>query len=517
MRPRDSRLTMDNAKDFVAAPQAGRASWVVPEAGRRDFRFCLIIFATLLFSYSFFYQKVWAPGNPNVTTRTALIISLLEDGSLSIDKFKGYTHDKALVNGHYYSDKAPGLALTALPVVAAARFVLKAAGVDVTTITEHGPTTIFYLFAEIATIVTAAFATACAAVAIYRVARRFGIGEAGAAFAAFGFGLATPAWGWATVFFGHMVAGSLMFVAFAILLSLEDRSLAAAQVGRRGFAVGAILAWAISVEFTAGPPCVLLALLGLSIARRPGGPGVARFVTGALIGGLVFLLPLLVYNKAAFASPFKIGYESVEGFEGMRQGFFGLTFPKPGVVASILFGPYRGLFWFSPILLASCWALAADMRLRRLPAVRATIVAIALYYVLLNGSYYYWDGGWSTAPRHLMPAVPFLSLPLAFVWEGAGSAGRGILGGLALLSAAIALVCTATTILSPTDYADPLFEYLLPRFVAGDIHTASLALGIHGLTGLLPVFAVWLAAAWMLGRLLRTRRVGAVQAGKALI
>jgi len=502
LRARGARLTMLRADAVPSQPIAAEASATTIEA-RRDRRLCLIVFLTLLFSYSFFYQQTWAPGNPNVTTRTAMIVSLLEDGVLNIDKFQTHTHDKAFARGHYYIDKAPGLSLTALPAVAAARFALKSLGVDVTTIDEKGPTTIFYLFGIIATIATVGVATAGAGVALYLAARGLGIGPPGALFGALSFGLATTAWGWATVFFGHMFAGSLMFIAFAIILAAGRRALTPAQAMRRGFAVGAILAWAIAVEFTAAPACAILAVLGATIARQAQPRVFMRLVLGAAAGGLLFLLPLLVYNGLAFASPFKIGYESVEGFEGMRQGFFGLTFPKPAVVARILFGPYRGLFWFSPILLASCWALATDSGLRRRPAIRLAIVAIALYYVALNGSYYYWDGGWSTGPRHLMPMVPFLAFPLAFLWDGAGRAGRAALLLLAALGAAIALVSVSVTTLSPADYADPLFDYLLPRFASGEIHTVARGAGIGGLAGLLPAAAVWLFAGWSAYRLLR--------------
>ena len=52
-----------------------------------------------------------------VITRVGLTVAIVEDGSLTIDRWAPDTVDKALVDGHYYADKAPGLSLLAVPPV----------------------------------------------------------------------------------------------------------------------------------------------------------------------------------------------------------------------------------------------------------------------------------------------------------------------------------------------------------------------------------------------------------------
>jgi len=49
-----------------------------------------------------------------------MVRAILEQKTLSIDAYHENTQDKALSRGHYYSDKAPGLALLAFPIAAAA-------------------------------------------------------------------------------------------------------------------------------------------------------------------------------------------------------------------------------------------------------------------------------------------------------------------------------------------------------------------------------------------------------------
>ena len=75
----------------------------------------LLIAAVLFLSYAYFYQGTgW-----NQDSHFALARALVERHTVSIDHYQNTTGDKAYYEGHYYSDKAPGLSLAALPAVAA--------------------------------------------------------------------------------------------------------------------------------------------------------------------------------------------------------------------------------------------------------------------------------------------------------------------------------------------------------------------------------------------------------------
>src|SRR5271170_1396457 len=86
----------------------------------------LLIGAVVLISYAYFYQG----GGWNQNSRFDLVRAVMEQGTLRIDAYHENTDDKAFANGHYYSDKAPGLALLAVPIAGATRPLLRAAGVD---------------------------------------------------------------------------------------------------------------------------------------------------------------------------------------------------------------------------------------------------------------------------------------------------------------------------------------------------------------------------------------------------
>src|SRR5258708_7418524 len=86
----------------------------------------LLIGIVTFVSYAYFYQG----GGWNQNSRFDLVRAILERGTLRIDAYRENTEDKTVANGHFYSDKAPGLVLLAVPAAAASRPVLRVAGVD---------------------------------------------------------------------------------------------------------------------------------------------------------------------------------------------------------------------------------------------------------------------------------------------------------------------------------------------------------------------------------------------------
>ena len=84
-------------------------------------RRALLILAVTFVSYAYFYEG----GGWNQNSRFDLVRAIVEQGTLRIDAYHENTQDKSFYQGHYYSDKAPGLVLLALPAAAIARPVLE--------------------------------------------------------------------------------------------------------------------------------------------------------------------------------------------------------------------------------------------------------------------------------------------------------------------------------------------------------------------------------------------------------
>ena len=445
------------------------------------------LFVLLFFTYGYFVQPI---ENAQVMTRLGLTLSLIEDKALTIDKFERYTKDKSPLNGHYYPDKPPGLSLLALPAVVVAREAIILTGHDPASIADSGPTTAFRIYAYVATVSTVGLLTALAAVFVLRVALALGVSLEGALFGALAFGLGTPAFGWATAFFGHAAAGALLFFAFSLIVLLMTSRAGFPSFLRWQVMIGALLGLAVSVEIIAAVAGSAIGLFALAQAAKRGHwQGAVAAAALLVLGGVVGLAPLLIYDTFAFGSPLNTGYANVVGFPGMNVGFFGISTPDIGVAEALLFGNYRGLLPLAPILFlvpVGWWLMAAKTSLRGVVVVS---LAVTFGYLAIGSGYYYWDGGAATGPRYLIPVLPFAGLALAFVWQ----IERLKLACCVLLvvSSLFSLICTSVDMFSSRAIASPFLDHLLPAFLNGNIHSIAGLAGLGGLPGLIPLVLIW--------------------------
>jgi hypothetical protein len=485
---------------------------------RRDRRTALVLGLLLLASFAYFYQA----GGWNQNSRFALVRAILEHHSLSIDPYQDATYDRALWRGHYYSDKAAGVSLLAVPPTAIARLLSRVVGVDAGS--DRGVAWTSY----VATVATSGVFTVLAAVLIFMVSRSWGFSQGAALFAATAFGVATPAWCYATLFMDHAVVAGALMLAFG-----------AAALGSDSFLtpwiVGLSAGFAVLCQIQAAPPAVLIGLFALSGSYRRGWPSLKPFLTRMCAGAAVMAIVFFAYNTAAFGSPLHIGYASEEGFDELRTaGIFGMSFPTACRMNEILFGSYRGILPLAPILAVmpiGLISLVGDER-RRLPAL--TALGVAAYYFLWNASYYYWEGGWAYGPRHVVPALPLLALGLPPLWDASKVWMRALLVAGWICGTALTLVAVSTTPQPPGFTSDcppvgdglhrPVADLLWPAFRDGDLALNNQSfttfradasklrdhpelhagwnlgeiVGLRGRASLLPLGAIWIAGCWIL-------------------
>lgn len=389
------------------------------------------------------------PFNPQHVTRIALALSLSE-GRVDIDQLARFTIDRSSFDGHYYADKPPGVSILSVPVVMATRAVLDGNGAT----GDPSDPAALETYIRIAAISIIALPAALAVLLVYLMALRLGASQGAAVFAACALAVGTPYFGWSSTFFAHSLSGAILVGAMA--LSVLNR-----PSGWVAPVAGLLLGFLLVVDITAAPAG---ALVGLFILLRS--EHRVRTFIGLAIGGLIGLAPLLIYNQLAFASPFRMGYSQVQGFEGMQQGFFGIGLPQPVVLGELLFGHFRGLLPLAPVLLLVPIGLVTMFRYLPTRSMAIVITGVVLSFLLINAGYYYWDGGSSTGPRHLVAALPLASLALAFAWPP-GWPAKAVALLLLIVSLFIALVVASVDPMSPPWLAEPFFGYLLPNFIQG--------------------------------------------------
>ena len=474
---------------------------------RTDRNLAVTLFFSLILTYSLFLQYA---KNVNALSREAVALSIVQDGTLSIDRFQEFTIDKAYFHDRFYSDKAPGMALLAIPVVYTTRLLLKTLGRDGPVIEKAKLTHYYSLYVYVSTVLTSGLFTAAAAAAMFLTARGLGATPVGALFGALSYGVATPAFGWATAFFGHAMAGAGLLLAFAAVVALERGSPSPRHPLVLGCCVGGLLGLVMIVEFTTIPAAAVTALFALRVAMGLDRGKRWRVVVCAFICGAVMLTPLGLYNYIAFGSPMHIGYESVVGFAAMKQGFMGVGVPKFDVLGQILLGRYRGLFIVSPVLFFSLSSPLDTWRRGLLSSEHFIyIIAIATSFVLINSGYYFWDGGCSIGPRFLTPMIPFLCLPLALQWSTSGRVFRSILIMAFTISIAFSLATTSVGMIDCIDSKSPLTESIIPRFLSGDLSSAIFrAIGWPTWVVMFPLIVIWTFTALIQKRLLQGGAIG---------
>jgi len=168
--------------------------------------------------------------------------------------------------------------------------------------------------------------------------------------------------------------------------------------------------------FTSEYPLFFVALvLGLFVLSRSDARRaltLARRAGAYIAGGIVGIVPLLLYNHFAFRSFTHLAYSDVPR---QKKGFFGITAPSLKALATLLFDS-RGLLTLSPVLIlggVGTWMLYR--RGRRAEAL--TITGICLCYVIYNSGYYLAFGGGFMGPRFLATMLPFLACPLSIAFK----------------------------------------------------------------------------------------------------
>jgi hypothetical protein len=323
----------------------------------------------------------------------------LNDDQTTIDRYQSNTGDKVFYKGHYYSARAPGLALFVLPFYNALNLVGAESWTDAHVAPPNHPgDEMIYLIGLWGNVLPGLLLM----VLVWRVAERYEPGYGVAAAVVLGLGTIVATF--SQMLFSHVFTAFLSFAAFWLMLREREGPPSAMLLAIAGLAMG----YAFSSEY----PTFFAALVlgGFLLSRRDSltPRGVLRRGGAYVAGGLVGIIPLLLYNHYAFRSWTHLAYSDVPR---QQKGFFGIGAPSLRVLSTLLLDS-RGLLTLSPVLIMG--AVGTVMLYRRGRRAEAlTIGAICVCFMGYNSGYYLPFGGGSVGPRFLITVLPFLAFPIA--------------------------------------------------------------------------------------------------------
>lgn len=390
-------------------------------------RFRLVFFLSVLFLGSWYLDRStgW-----NTVSRVGPALNLVLEGSWELGPYAEFTGDHAQVNGVNYSDKAPLPALLLVPVLWVAALFSDPASLTVTEQLRFG--------LGLGAFFLSALPFAWINLAIFRRLER----QRGAVW-----------WTLLATFGSFLLALSGTFFAeplTALFFLLAIHCILAHKYGRAGLATGAAFLCSYGMGLAG-------LLVGLLLLIRREWKGFALFS----LGTAPFLLLQAGYNQLFTGNWTTFLYAFQENFRANREAF-GFTGLNPVAAFHLLISPYRGLFFYAPLLIM----VLREAVLRRQKEV-VTWFGMTLIFVVLFSANWNWYGGWTYGPRHLYAwaaALFYIGLPEVDFSLRHNRVAAWSLGGFGLMGALLNMV---TVRLPPTEVGFPLADLIFPEALAG--------------------------------------------------
>jgi hypothetical protein len=376
--------------------------------------------------------------NDNTMSRAASVTSLVDRGTLEITPVQALTGDKCLVDGRYYSDKAP------LPTFAVLPFHWLAVHLGIVKPGANGTLTdgLLRLGGFICGSIPFALLVLLAWQDLRKRKEPLPLNPALLA--------ALPFFGsflfvYSGSFYNHLPEA--LFAVLAARAMLRERSFIAGLCG--------------GAAFLCGSATLLLAFVwGLQLLFQRQWKNLGSFVLGLAPALLLCALYNIAVTGNAFIFPnaYAVNY-------GIMHHQYGFGTWQPAAFTGLLFSDHRGLLFYMPFLVLALFILPLHTSLKSL--LRDPFVLPALLLIGAFLTHATWNGGWAYGPRYIMSAAGLLSFAV-LQRIGRGPWTRGAVIALCTFGMLCALAAKSTVGYSfPTEMKHPLTGQLWPHIISG--------------------------------------------------
>lgn len=267
--------------------------------------------------------------------------------------------------------------------------------------------------------------------------RHLGLSQAASGMTAVAVGLGTIFWHYARM--GQ--EENLVALGYCLWLYGVSRYLKKDEWGLPWAALGGCVA--IATRWASAPTLAVMAVTTVVLMVRNGwARGKVLALSAALCGGT--LGGLFWYNIHRFGHPLETGYGLF--FKNKQMAFFAFE-RMPEQAAALLVSPYRGYFFYSPLIaVVLIWALVrARSLVFRGPTAVLNVMALLVLAVNVPflASYEFWDGGFGWGPRFLAATVIFFAPALALMFERVRWGNVAL--GIAVATQVLSVTLPATT------------------------------------------------------------------------
>jgi hypothetical protein len=310
-----------------------------------------------------------------------------------------------------YSDKPPGVSLLAVPIYWVGEFIfnqiLGSNNVDWRIMDD---------FIKFVTMICVLIFGAFTVLKLYDFLRFEGISHSNSHRVALLFGLGSLFYVYIGTFFSHSITAGLL------LLALYQGS-----IFRKKRTYSSLLWTSILSGFMVVCDYIFLFFLPffyfylfIPIIWNPS--TVKKFwrdyVKYYLTTNIIFLIPMIIcgllvtyYNYLCFGDPFVTPYSFARFFQDVQH----FAAPMMDGLEILLLSTHHGLLIFMPIVIISI--LGIIPMYRKNPALAVMCLTAPFMLIFLYSKYYLPTGGLAYGPRQLVPIVPFLVIPLAFLLD----------------------------------------------------------------------------------------------------